>query len=157
MVGDQLTNEREHGIIGRGDHAEISTYLEKSVDNEFSGNVIDVCPVGALTDRTFRFKSRVWFSKPLNAHRACTTDKCSGKSVLWMSDNDVLRVTARKDQNNEVKEFICNTCRFDKKDVKDWVIEGPAHISRDSVISQNHYELPITHKYKALENTAKPQ
>jgi NADH-quinone oxidoreductase subunit G len=157
MVGDQLTNEREHGIIGRGDHAEISTYLEKSVDNEFSGNIIDVCPVGALTDRTFRFKSRVWFSKPLNAHRECTTDKCSGKSVLWMSDNDVLRVTARKDQNNEVKEFICNTCRFDKKDVKDWVIEGPAHISRDSVISQNHYELPITHKYKALENTAKPQ
>jgi hypothetical protein len=50
--------------------------LSKAVDNEFSGNMIDVCPVGALTDKTFRFKSRVWFSKPYNAHRLPT---CSGK------------------------------------------------------------------------------
>jgi hypothetical protein len=41
--------------------------VSKAVDNEFSGNMIDVCPVGALTDKTF--KSRVWFSKPYNAHR----------------------------------------------------------------------------------------
>jgi NADH-quinone oxidoreductase subunit G len=41
----------------------------KAVDNEFSGNMIDVCPVGALTDKTFRFKSRVWFNKPYDAQR----------------------------------------------------------------------------------------
>lgn len=55
-VGDQLTDERKHGIINRGDHAEISTYIEKNIDNEFSGNMIDVCPVGALTDKTARFE-----------------------------------------------------------------------------------------------------
>ncbi len=78
-VANQLTNERVHGILNRGDHVEISTYIEKAIDNDFSGNVIDVCPVGALTDRTFRFKSRVWFLNPMDAHRNC--DKCSGKAL----------------------------------------------------------------------------
>ncbi len=137
-VANQLTDERVHGVINRGDHAEISTYIEKAIENDFSGNVIDVCPVGALTDRTFRFKSRVWFLNPMYAHRNC--DKCSGKAVVWMYGGEIYRVTGRKDQYGEVKEFICNTCRFDKKQPSDWVIEGPAHIDRHSVISQNHYE-----------------
>lgn len=137
-VADQLTNNRVHGIMNRGDASEISTYIEKAVDNDFSGNMIDVCPVGALTDKTFRFKSRVWFTKPVDAHRDCP--KCSGKVVLWTKGEEVLRVSARKDQYGEVKEFICNECRYDHKNVKDWQIEGPRHIERSSVISQNHYE-----------------
>ncbi len=138
FVADQLTNNRVHGILNRGDASEISTYIEKAVDNEFSGNMIDVCPVGALTDRTFRFKSRVWFTNPLDAHRKC--DKCCGKVVLWTKGDDVLRVSARKDQYGEVKEYICNECRFDHKNMNDWTIEGPRHIDRHSVIAQNHYE-----------------
>jgi NADH-quinone oxidoreductase subunit G len=137
-VANQLTDNRVHGILNRGDASEISTYIEKAVDNDFSGNMIDVCPVGALTDKTFRFKSRVWFTNPLDAHRDCP--KCSGKVVLWAKGEEVLRVTARKDQYGEVKEFICNECRYDHKDKKDWVIEGPRHIEHNSVISQNHYE-----------------
>src|SRR3954463_4678898 len=137
-VADQITNKRVHGILNRGDHSEISTYIQTAVDNDFSGNVIDVCPVGALTDRTFRFKNRVWFTKPVDAHRNCT--KCSGKVAIWMKGNDVLRVTARKDQWGEAIDWICNECRFEKKDAKDWVIEKPSHIDRHSVISQNHYE-----------------
>jgi NADH-quinone oxidoreductase subunit G len=112
-TAQQLSPERVHGIIGRGDHAEISTYIEKSIESEFSGNVIDVCPVGALTDRTFRFKSRVWFLNPMDAHRDCPA--CSGKAVVWMYGNEIYRVTARKDQYGEVHDFICNTCRFHKK------------------------------------------
>src|SRR3954463_7323730 len=49
-TADQLTNQRVHGVLNRGDAAEIGTYIEKAIDNDFSGNVIDVCPVGALTD-----------------------------------------------------------------------------------------------------------
>ena len=138
FVAQQLTPERVHGIIGRGDHAEISTYIEKAIDNDFSGNVIDVCPVGALTDRTFRFKSRVWFLNPMDAHRDCPT--CSGKAIVWMYGDEIYRVTARKDKYDEVHDFICNTCRFEKKNPNDWTIEGPRDIERHSVISQNHYE-----------------
>lgn len=137
FAADQLTQKREHGILERGDHAQISTYLNKALENDFIGNVIDVCPVGALTDKTFRFKNRVWFTKPLDAHRDCPT--CKGKVRLWMRGDEVFRVTARKDQYGEVEDWICNDCRFHKKDAKDWVVEGPSMISRSSVISQGHY------------------
>jgi NADH-quinone oxidoreductase subunit G len=138
-TADQLTDKRVHGVLNRGDHAEISTYIHNAIENDFSGNVIDVCPVGALTDKTFRFKSRVWFLKPMQANCKCT--KCSGKAVAWMFGNEIYRVTARKDQYGEVEEWICNECRFERKDVKQWNIEGPRHIDRHSVISQNKYEL----------------
>lgn len=136
-IADQLTNKREHGILDRGDHSEIATFIEKSLDNDFIGNVIDVCPVGALTDKTFRFKNRVWFLKPMDAHRDCPT--CSGKVTLWNRGDEVFRVTARKDQWGEVEEWICNTCRFEKKKTNDWIIEGPRMIDRHSVIAQGHY------------------
>lgn len=144
-VANQLTPCRSHGVLERGDHAQISTLISKAIDNEFSGNMIDVCPVGALTDKTFRFKNRVWFTKPVTAHRDCPT--CCGEVTLWYRGEDVLRVTARKDTWGEVADntkdgkpgWICNTCRFDKKATKDWVIEGPAVINRHSVISQGHH------------------
>jgi NADH-quinone oxidoreductase subunit G len=137
-TADQVTDGRVHGVINRGDVAEISTYIQNAVDNDFSGNMIDVCPVGALTDKTFRFKSRVWYTKPMDAHCNCT--KCSGKVRLWYKGEEVLRVTGRRDQFGEVTDWICNECRFDKKKTSDWIIEGPAHIDRGSVISANHYE-----------------
>jgi NADH-quinone oxidoreductase subunit G len=68
----------------------------------------------------------------------------------------VLRVTARKDQWGEAVDFICNECRFEKKKTSDWKIEGPSHIARTSVISQNHYEhlnelkLQVMKQQKAL-------
>lgn len=137
-VAEQITDGRVHGVINRGDHAEISTYIQQAIENDFSGNMIDVCPVGALTDKTFRFKSRVWFAKPMDAHRNC--DKCSGKVVLWYKGDDVLRVTGRKDEWGEVDEFICDTCRFETKRTSDWVIEGPRTVNRHSVISANKYK-----------------
>lgn len=136
-VADQVTGKREHGVLDRGDHSEIATYIENALDNDFIGNVIDVCPVGALTDRTFRFKNRVWFLKPQDAHRDCP--KCSGKVTLWNRGDEVYRVTGRKDEWGELHEWICNECRFEKKRSSDWIIEGPTKINRHSVISQGHY------------------
>lgn len=137
LLADQLTDTREHGVLDRGERSRISTGIKKALDHEFIGNVIDVCPVGALTDKTFRFKNRVWFTKPLDAHRDCPT--CAGKVRLWMRGEEVFRVTGRKNEWGEVDDFICNNCRFHKKEAKDWIIEGPSNINRHSVISQGHY------------------
>ncbi|MEO0312077.1 MAG: hypothetical protein RIQ89_1734 [Bacteroidota bacterium] len=146
-VADQLTDKRVHGVMNRGDVAEISTYIQNVIENDFSGNVIDVCPVGALTDRTFRFQSRVWNVNPKNAHRNCS--KCCGQVTLWTKGSEVLRVTVRKDPFGEVvndangkPNWICNECRFENKELQHWTVEGPALIDRHSVISQNHYVLP---------------
>ena len=161
-TADQITNQRVHGVLNRGDAAEISTYIEKAIDNDFSGNVIDVCPVGALTDKTYRFKNRVWFTKPVDAHRDCPT--CKGEVTLWCRGEEVIRVTARKNQWGEVQDFICNTCRFDKKKTSDWVIEGPTKVQRSSVISANKYRADLVKKpdfalklassqYKAIDDS----
>ena len=149
-TAEQLTGRREHGVLDRGEHSEISTLLGKSLDNEFIGNVIDVCPVGALTDRTFRFKNRVWFTKPMDAHRDCPT--CNGKVRLWMRGDEVFRVTARKDKWGEVEDWICNDCRFHKKQVSDWVIEGPTKVHRHSVISANHYNKAINAQPQLIDD-----
>jgi NADH-quinone oxidoreductase subunit G len=153
-VANQLTEKRVHGVLHRGEHAEISTYIENAIENDFSGNMIDVCPVGALTDKTFRFKSRVWFLKPMEASCECT--KCSGKAVVWMFGNEIYRVTARKDAYGEVEDqdgkagWICNDCRFEKKDASKWNILGPRKIDRHSVISQGHYLSPRSGSQKKI-------
>lgn len=136
-LADQLTNRREHGVMYRGDKSEITTYIEKALDNEFIGNVIDVCPVGALTDKTFRFKNRVWFLKPVDAHRDCPT--CAGKVRLWYRGDEVFRVTTRRNEWWEAEDWICNTCRFDKKKTSDWELEGPSRMYQGSVIRDGHY------------------
>src|SRR6059036_2725394 len=58
---DEITKTGEFGIFNRGDHAELGIYPGKELDNRYSANVVDICPVGALTERDFRFQVRVWY------------------------------------------------------------------------------------------------
>jgi NADH-quinone oxidoreductase subunit G len=58
--GEEISGIREMGATGRGENMEIGTYIEKSVVSEMSGNVIDLCPVGALTSKPFRYSARTW-------------------------------------------------------------------------------------------------
>lgn len=81
----------------------------------------------------------------MDAHRDCPT--CCGKVTLWNRGEEVFRVTGRKDEWGEIEDapdgkpgWICNTCRFEKKQTSDWIVEGPRMISRHSVISAGHYQ-----------------
>src|SRR5690606_31482939 len=56
----EIAGTHELGGMGRGEMLEIGTYIGKSIDSELSGNIIDVCPVGALTNKPFRFRARPW-------------------------------------------------------------------------------------------------
>jgi len=58
---DEVTGTGELGIFNRGDHSEIGLFPGQDLENNYSGNVVDICPVGALTDRDFRFQVRVWY------------------------------------------------------------------------------------------------
>jgi NADH-quinone oxidoreductase subunit G len=58
---DTITRTGELGIFNRGDHSELGVFPGTTLDNPYSGNVVDICPVGALTDRDFRFQARVWY------------------------------------------------------------------------------------------------
>ncbi|HEY6394222.1 MAG TPA: molybdopterin-dependent oxidoreductase, partial [Candidatus Binataceae bacterium] len=58
---DEITHTSELAIFERGDHCEIDTYPDKPINNKYAGNVVDICPVGALTEKDFRFRMRVWY------------------------------------------------------------------------------------------------
>jgi len=64
---DEISKTHDFGIFERGDHAEIGLYQGTDLTNAYSGNVVDICPVGALTDRDFRFKCRVWYLRKTNS------------------------------------------------------------------------------------------
>ena len=68
---DEITETGELGIFNRGDHSEIGLFPGTTLDNNYSGNVVDICPVGALTDRDFRFQVRVWYldTREVDLHR----------------------------------------------------------------------------------------
>jgi len=58
--GQEVAGVRELGMSHRGEHAEIEAFVGMSVDSELSGNMIDICPVGALTSKPFRYSARTW-------------------------------------------------------------------------------------------------
>jgi len=71
--GQEIAGIQELGAIGRSEHMEITTYVERSVDHELSGNIIDLCPVGALNNKPYRYSARAWemVAKPLVSPHDC--------------------------------------------------------------------------------------
>jgi NADH-quinone oxidoreductase subunit G len=94
--GQQLAGIMELGATGRGEHTEIGTFIERSVDSELSGNVIDVCPVGALTSKPFRFTARAW---ELASHPSISPHDCVGSNLNVESlRHKVMRVLPRDNE-----------------------------------------------------------
>lgn len=99
--GTEIAGVREMGATGRGEFMEIGTYIEHSVDSELSGNIIDLCPVGALTSKPFRFKARAW---ELKAFPSVSMHDCVGSHTFFhVLKNQVMRALPRENENlNEV-------------------------------------------------------
>ncbi|MFQ5603394.1 MAG: molybdopterin-dependent oxidoreductase [bacterium] len=81
---DEISKTHELGIFNRGDHAELLPYPDCELDNKYAGNTIDICPVGALTDRDFRFRTRVWY---LNETKSICPG-CSTGCNIYVHHND---------------------------------------------------------------------
>ncbi len=97
----EVAGKMELGATGRGENMEIGTYIETSLESELSGNVIDVCPVGALTSRPFRFKARAW---ELQQHESIAAHDAVGSNMyIHTRRGQVLRVVPRENEDiNEV-------------------------------------------------------
>jgi len=92
--GQEIAGMRELGATGRGDWMEIGTYIEKSIDSELSGNIIDLCPVGALTSKVSRFTYRVW---ELASNDSIASHDCIGSNCnVQTKDGEIKRVIARE-------------------------------------------------------------
>ncbi len=99
--GEEIAGIAELGSCGRGENMEISTYVEKSMSSEMSGNIIDLCPVGALTSKPFRFSARTWEMKQLPGIAA--HDAVGSNLDFHVTRNEVKRVAPAENENiNEV-------------------------------------------------------
>jgi NADH-quinone oxidoreductase subunit G len=107
--GEEIAGFKELGATGRGEHMEIGTYVTRSVSSELSGNVIDLCPVGALTSKPFRFTARPW---ELNAVAGIAPHDCVGSNIyVHALDNQVMRVLPK--ENEAINEtWISDRDRF---------------------------------------------
>ncbi len=107
--GQEVAGVMELGMMGRGEHSEIVTFVGRTVDSELSGNMIDICPVGALTSKPFRYTARTWElarRKSVSPH-----DGLGANLQVQVKHNRVMRVLPL--ENEEVNEcWISDRDRF---------------------------------------------
>ncbi|WP_017774411.1 NADH-quinone oxidoreductase subunit NuoG [Paraburkholderia kururiensis] len=107
--GQEVAGVMELGMLGRGEHSEITSFVGKTVDSELSGNMIDLCPVGALTSKPFRYSARTWElsrRKSVSPH-----DSVGANLVVQVKNNRVMRVLPL--ENEAINEcWISDKDRF---------------------------------------------
>ncbi|MGM9425190.1 NADH-quinone oxidoreductase subunit NuoG [Hydrogenophaga sp. MI9] len=107
--GQEIAGVMELGMSHRGEHAEIETFVGQSVDSELSGNMIDVCPVGALTSKPFRYHARTW---ELSRRKSVSPHDSTGANlIVQVKNHQVMRVVPL--ENDAVNEcWIADRDRF---------------------------------------------
>ena len=107
--GQEVAGVMELGMVNRGEHSEITTFLGHTIDSELSGNMIDICPVGALTSKPFRYAARTWElarKRSLSPH-----DSLGSNTTVQTKSNRVMRVVAL--ENEAINEcWISDRDRF---------------------------------------------
>ncbi len=107
--GQEVAGVMELGMSHRGEHAEIETFVGMSVDSELSGNMIDICPVGALTSKPFRYSARTW---ELSRRKSISPHDSTGTNlIVQVKNNRVMRVVPL--ENEDINEcWIADRDRF---------------------------------------------
>ncbi len=152
---DEISKTSELGIFNRGDHAELDVVPGKTLDNPYSGNVVDICPVGALTDRDFRFKARVWYlsSSPSvcpGCSRGCNIDLHYVLDRPYLADGArVMRLKPR--YNPAVNQWwMCDEGRYGYKFIDQARLVQP--VSRlDATAHPLVWDLAMTEAAQRLE------
>ncbi len=129
--GSEIAGIMELGATGRGEHMEIGTYVAHSVDSELSGNMIDICPVGALTSKPFRFAARSW---ELTSVESVSPHDCVGANLYVQAlRNQVRRVLPRR--NEAVNEtWLADRDRFSYE-----AVNSPARLTAPRQRTGTHW------------------
>ncbi|MDL9998798.1 NADH-quinone oxidoreductase subunit NuoG [Variovorax sp. J22P240] len=120
--GQEVAGVMELGMSNRGEHSEIETFLGDSVDSELSGNMIDICPVGALTSKPFRYSARTW---ELSRRKSVSPHDSTGANlIVQVKNNRVMRVVPL--ENEDVNEcWIADRDRFSYE-----ALNGPERLTQ---------------------------
>lgn len=107
--GEEIAGVRELGAVGRGEKVEISTYVQHSMVSEVSGNIIDLCPVGALTSKPYRFTARAW---EMTQHQSIAPHDCIGSNIYMHTRRDRLMRVVPKENESINETWLSDRDRF---------------------------------------------
>jgi len=107
--GQEIQGIQQLGTVGRGDRMEISTYVERSVDHELSGNIIDLCPVGALNNKPYRFSARAW---EMTQHASISAHDCVGSNLYFHVQNGHVKRAVPRDNEAVNETWLSDRDRF---------------------------------------------
>jgi NADH-quinone oxidoreductase subunit G len=145
---DEISETHELGIFGRGSTEEIGVYPGVKLDNPYSGCVVDLCPVGALTDKEFRFKSRPWFLK--ETETVCAGCSMGCNIVLNTNTNPYNKVGQARAyrmfprENRAVNDFwMCDEGRYSYKSIDEGRLKSPAFKGAGTTMEQAMAELKV--------------
>jgi len=150
--GQEIAGVMELGMASRNMHSEITTFVGRSIDSELSGNMIDLCPVGALTSRPFRYSARSWEMarrKSISPH-----DSIGANLAVQVKNNVVMRVLPR--DNEEINEcWISDKERFSYE-----ALNSPGRLGRpmvrvDGVLREVDWNVALDYVMHALKDVVR--
>ena len=146
--GQEIAGIMELGMVGRGEHAEIITFVGKTVDSELSGNVIDLCPVGALTSKPFRYTARTWElarRKSVSPH-----DSLGSNLVVQVKGERVMRVVPM--ENEAINEcWLSDKDRFSYEGLNSEDRLTRPMLKRDGQWVETDWQAALEHVAKELK------
>jgi len=129
---EEIAGTAELGGIGRGEHTEISTFIERNINSELSGNIIDLCPVGALTNKPFRFSARPW---EMRARPSLGSHDCVGSNLFYhVRGREIMRAVPRENED-------INECWLSDRDrYSHFGLAGEDRLTRPRVKLHGHWQ-----------------
>jgi NADH-quinone oxidoreductase subunit G len=147
--GQEIAGVMELGMIGRGEHAEIITFVGRTVDSELSGNVIDLCPVGALTSKPFRYTARTW---ELARRKSVSPHDSLGSNLVVQAKNDrVMRVVPL--ENDSINEcWLSDKDRFSYEGLNSEDRLTRPMVKRDGQWKETDWQTALEHVVRELKH-----
>ena len=155
---EEVSKTQELGIFNRGDKSEIGVFKNKPLNNDYAVNTVDICPVGALTSKDFRFQQRVWYLK--TADSLCTGCSTGCNTQIDYNEDGLFRVRPRCNENIN-KHWMCDKGRglYDLVNKKNRLLKAIAPGEPVAFKGQESHTVAVLKqlKSKLLDNSTKPK
>ena len=151
--GQEIAGVMELGATGRSEFVEIGTYIEGSITSEMSGNMIDICPVGALTSKPFRYSARAW---ELKAHKSIAPHDSIGSNIIIHTKNGLVKRVV-PDENDSINEvWISDKDRFSYEAINSESRLQRPMIKKKGVWEETDWETALAFAAEKLQSVENP-
>ena len=138
--GEEISSSKELGLLDRGEEMKIDTFINEGVSSELSGNMIDLCPVGALNNKPYRYSARTW---DLSQHSGISPHDCIGSNIYYhIYNNKILRAVPRENENIN-QTWISDRDRFGYEGIYSSDRATKPMIRRNGKLMESDWEVAI--------------